>query len=472
MYRAISLRANALAKLPRHWYAVKGGEEIEEDDKRLALLGNMNDLLWRCEASLIVSGAAYVQKLDAQTKRSRWLMTSTIETDIDRATGVLRFRRMADRAYDLTPDQLCYIWLPSPFVEIGPGPGPLQVALEDAGLARNMARALSAYFERGMIGPQVIYSEDNAGSMTPGQRDDLKAWLQKVFAGVQRAFQMEVANKKLGKLDLSARIKDSLPDGFQEAASKTIVKDLGVPYSLVFSDAANYATANQDWLNLYDLTVIPDAQRIVSTLNEQFFVPNLGLELYLAPEEMPIYQEDEAQRATALSSLINSGTPPDVAMDILGYDLGEEDEARIRLKALMDAGATYDNARAYILEDADPNEIQRVTRVLDLFAPRLKPVLPVTPIQQLAQLPVAPEQPPTEDISAEMPQDATKADLLKWQTKAIKRLKSGRGAACEFESEAIADSLRGAIAGALETAETPEAVKSIFHQVIEWRGYP
>jgi hypothetical protein len=175
--------------------------------------------------------------------------------------------------------------------------------------------------------------------------------------------------------------------------------------------------------------------------------------------------------AQGFGNMIAGGVPVDIAMDSMGYDLDEEDNARIRLLSLMKEGATYDAARVYILADANPLEIERVSKVLDLFKPEPKPTpVPPTPVEQLYNAPQAPAQPPVETPpSADTPM---KADLFKWQTKALKRLKGGKPAACEFDSDHIPDSLAGAIAGALDAAQTVEEVKSAFNDALVWSQYP
>jgi HK97 family phage portal protein len=70
------------------------------------------------------------------------------------------------------------------------------------------------------------------------------------------------------------------------------------------------------------------------------------------------------------------------------------------------------------------------------------------------------------------PKSDLKADLHRWQRKSIKRVKAGRAALCEFESEFIPDSLSEAIKGALETTTTAPAVHGLFEGVIVWEGYP
>jgi len=62
-------------------------------------------------------------------------------------------------------------------------------------------------------------------------------------------------------------------------------------------------------------------------------------------------------------------------------------------------------------------------------------------------------------------------ELRKWQKMAEKRVKEGKELR-EFETSVIEPSLHGAISGALESAKTVSDVKKVFDSVIAWRGYP
>jgi hypothetical protein len=77
---------------------------------------------------------------------------------------------------------------------------------------------------------------------------------------------------------------------------------LGVPQTLLFSNAANYATAMADRLNLYDETIIPQCDLIEEVLNDQLLKP-LGLRLEFQPKRLEVYQESEVQKADALTKL-------------------------------------------------------------------------------------------------------------------------------------------------------------------------
>lgn len=89
---------------------------------------------------------------------------------------------------------------------------------------------------------------------------------------------------------------------------------------MVLSNASNYAVSQQDVLNLYNQTIIPDSQQIERQLNNQLFQP-LGLQFSFRPQELSVFQEDEEQRSASLQQLVASGVPLGVAMEMLGFTL-------------------------------------------------------------------------------------------------------------------------------------------------------
>lgn len=81
---------------------------------------------------------------------------------------------------------------------------------------------------------------------------------------------------------------------------------------------------------------------------------------------------------------------------------------------------------------------------------------------------------PTDTFVAPAPQADTslRAELLRWQRKAWKRVKGGQDAACDFESDVIPPTLNAAIQGALEAAQDRAAITGIFDNAMTWGAYP
>jgi len=122
-------------------------------------------------------------------------------------------------------------------------------------------------------------------------------------------------------------------------ARDDIAAALGIPRTMLFSDAATNATAGEDRLSFYNETVVPNAGIIAEAFNEQVFSA-LKLRLEFRPEALDVYQEDENDRASALQALTTAGVELALAMQILGFELpadytyekmkAQEEERRIR----------------------------------------------------------------------------------------------------------------------------------------------
>lgn len=454
MRRAVALRSNAIAEMPRHWYSTSDGSEIQEDD--LPWAGDFSDMLWRLESSLCVAGAAYLYRVLAGQKLTslRWFASSTITLKANSETGALLFERTIDSRKDVyTADQVAYVWQPDPFVEIGPGIAPAATALINAGVIQSIAQYSSAFFERGAISPTILTF---SGNPPKDERDRLKTWWKRVVTGMRNAFTTEVLiGGGIEVKTLGAPTKDLAMPELSKQHKEDLATAMGIPYSMLFSDAANYATAQQDVKSFYDATALPQANIIQTALNDQLFAP-LGVELYFAPEELPVYQDDESDRATSLSALVAAGMPLDVALDTLGYDLDDEYETRIRYAALSGSGMSYDAARAIILAEEEQPIAPAILAVLEALRPA--PVVVTTPAPTFSPPDTTAPQP-----APVMPmRSALAVDLGKWERKATKALSAGKPAAVSFDSEAISPALAAAIGGALEGATDADAVRRVF----------
>lgn len=459
--RGLSLRANAVASCPRHYYKANG-EEVTESNVRF--LDGWQRTLKLIELSLCVSSAFYLYRVMMGGRLSglRWLKSGTIFPKIT-AENALTFERRinggAPKTY--TPEQLVYGWDADPFREIGPGGSVLDTVLVNAGVVGGINTHAKSFFERGAINPQLLQIE---GPIGPDEQERFKVWWKQIVAGVRNAFASEVLRFKVNKIDLSAPTKDLGMPELGKVQKEDIATGLGIPYSLLFSDAANYATAQQDEANFWNLTIKPQLSFIQNELNEQVFKAQ-GLELYFAPEEMSLFQEDEAKRSASLSGLVAAGMPLDIAMESLGYEPSPVDEARIRLNVLLKEGLAYEAARTIVNFDEELAKNAQAQQALELFRPvKAEPVpppdltkVPVSASQSANIAPPAPSDGPVQPIRS-----AVSVDLGKWERKAVKALAAGKPAAVTFDSEAITPSLAAAIGGALESATDADAVRRVF----------
>jgi len=202
---------------------------------------------------------------------------------------------------------------------------------------------------------------------------------------------------------------------------------------LLLANAANYATAQADRRNFYELTIIPEADLVARTINEQLLTA-MGLALVFRPEAMSIFQADEAQRASAFSSYTSGGLKPSIAAQLLGITLPE--------------GVEY--------ADLDPEPVA--------MAPAANEVPAATPENEGDDAPVDDK----DDDDEEKAKEAKRLELERFRRWAAKRASPD---VAKFVSELLSDDdKRRALhwhADAEGTTETSE-VKAT--PVIDWLG--
>ena len=236
-------------------------------------------------------------------------------------------------------------------------------------------------------------------------------WFKRSATTIKNAFR--VVGMRTGSITattLTPPLKDLAFTELDKIAKKNIAMAFGIKQTLLDSEAANYATAQEDRLSFYEDTIKPRARMFEDTLNTRLLARD-GMRLEFKFEELDIFQEDEVDRAELLNKLVLAGIPIELALDLAGYTLTDEQMA-------------MQNVHQEQLDEREPEQV-----------------------------------------------DEQEAELRRWQRMAEKRIKEGKGLR-EFETSIIEPSLHGAISGALESAKSVEDVRRVFDQVIAWRGYP
>ena len=438
MFRGVDILANAAANVP---FAIYRGEtEVDTSDdyqNATASLPNLKALIGLVEAALTIWGYAYCKKdknaFGFQAGLRYWLPTS-ITYKINSKTGIPTFTRTVDgtpTAY--TADDIMYFWKRDPFVEIGPpSTSPAKSAAAAAGVLFNADKFAAAFFERGAIKVTLLTTKN----IQPSERSRLKTWWGKLAKGTDSAWSSDIVNADAVTPVVIGEGLESLENNtLTESKRIDIAAGLGVPYTILFSGSASGigggGVSEEDTKRLYDISVLPNCEFIAEVINAQY-LEALGYRLVFKPQEMDIYQEDENDRAASLSQIIAALQSPEefvIASAILGYDIADDIMAQIQ---------------ALITQKQENREIMAA--------------LPVARYEEEE------EQPP------EPPDNQRAIDLDKWRTKALKRVKAGRDAACPFDSKHIAPVTKAAIMGALEGATTEEQVKAIFSD--PFAGYP
>lgn len=436
--RAVTIRCNSIAALPFDIVRVRDGEIVDSSEDYQNITGwwdSPGDTLSQVEAALCVWNTAYLLNEGRALPVLRYLYPPSIVPDIDKETGqIKKFDRAVDgRMIPLRPEQVVHFWQFDPWIEAGPPKhSPVQAALAACGVLHNLDLFAAAFWARGAIKATILTVPQGTAKE---EKDRLKTWWQTVLAGIKNAFNAHVLNADaVTATVIGEGVKELENTGLSDKEQRNVATAMGMPYTLLFSDAASYATAEIDQRQLYQHTVIPDALFIVRVLNARVLKP-LGLSLRLAPERLEVFQEDETQRAGALAQLTTALADPasEVALQVLGYDLSDEQWELLR--------------GLWTKKNSAP------------VPPALAPFTGMPQEEIDARNEAAEAEDTGEDVGAE---------LRAWQKKAIARIKAGRPV--NFTAEHIPPNLAGAIAGALEEAGNTADVKAIFENV--WQNYP
>lgn len=329
LYRCVDVRAGAVANMP--WEIRQGKTVIMTPDdpapERYQWLAALPGLLYRTEAAVALTGRAYWfrERNLLRTLNVRWLRPDSVRPVIDRE-GLQGFtRRVGSADIDLEPADLVYFWLPDPFVEIGPAEHyPGKAALKAAGVLQSMDDFLRGYFDRGLIKATLLKYTTPVAS-EEGKR--VKEWWNRVARGLKNAFAAEVVRGDFEPLTVGEGLKELQNTALTVEQRESICTAMGVPQSKVTANAANYATKQGDDLSFIQDTIAPECRWIAAIINEQLLGP-MGLQLVFMPDALSIMQEDEAQRAQSLKTLVEAGMSLEMAVEILGYDLPEGMELR------------------------------------------------------------------------------------------------------------------------------------------------
>jgi phage portal protein BeeE len=128
----------------------------------------------------------------------------------------------------------------------------------------------------------------------------------------------------LSAQEVGSDLSDLHSDVITRDAREAIASSLGVPHSLVMSNAANYATAKSDQLAFMANTVVPQARLLAHAINHQLLMP-LGYHLQFEPHKTEVMQQSELEKAQAIALVVGGPVlSVDEGRELLGYEpMGE-----------------------------------------------------------------------------------------------------------------------------------------------------
>ena len=329
LYRGVTMRADAVASMPFSIYSGENEVDTSADYQNVVgWLPNPKHTFKLMEMSATLLGSAYLFNVrnNAVSLDLKYLNPLTIKPIIDEKEGLTGFKRTLTRTVVYEVEDIIYFWLEDPYIEIGePDISPAKAALMASGVLANVDEFVAAFFKRGAIKATVL----GVPVGTPeGAKTELQTWWNKAISGINNAFAAKVINADAIEATTIGEGVDELQDTDLTAEKREdIATALGVPQTILFSNAANYATAKQDDLHFYDKTIVPECNFFQYALNEQVFEP-AGYRLQFTPEVLDIFQEDENERAQAFTHLAPH-LPVDVVLRVLGFELTDEDWASV-----------------------------------------------------------------------------------------------------------------------------------------------
>jgi HK97 family phage portal protein len=320
LFRSVDVRARAVSGLPWALYRERDGADVRRDPLYRGLTHGMRLRLYETEAALCLYGASYWLKEANRMGRNlslRWVLPSSVLPSYDTQYGLVGFERYFGGGKQvLDREDMVYIWQPSLSAEVGPGVAPAQVALAAAGVLYNLDRFADGFFRRGAIKATLLSVE---GNPSRAELDRLESWWRRLVSGVRRAWETIAIRSTVKPVVIGDGLKDTVNEVLTQQRREDVCAALGVPHSLISADAANYATSQQDTLNFYQQTVVPQSLLIEEAVNEQVMEP-AGLRLQFHPERLEVFQAAEMQKAAAVARLV--GQPVltvDEARQMLGY---------------------------------------------------------------------------------------------------------------------------------------------------------
>lgn len=431
--RAVDMTATAGASLPFD-ITNEAGDIIDTSADWQNKVGGMGDpqrLLYLLFSSLC-GGAAYLipQRTPKFIFDLQYVVPHSITPQIYRE-GLQYF----DRASELgvvekyNPNEIIYFWLPDSDVEIGAARNtPLSNAITDAELILNSTNTMKIYGERGFVPLTLLGAK---GMPDSAERQKAEGFFDRLLKGGFDVLAKIINSDALSIIRLGAGFEE-LKGAYVEIkreSSESIAKSFGIPSAMFMSDnafASEFDALTRQWYMTSRFRSI--YQCVEGVFNTQL-LKQYKLKWTFHLDELDIFQEDESARAASLSSLVSAiDVNPKIAklgMDILGYDMTEEESASLD-KIIADKKA----------------DKEKVNEQMD------KPKQEVPDMQ---------EPNPAVNLST----DEIK-DLALWHTKSIAWFKKGKVGFVDWENKNLREEVAAPIRVKLVAANSEESITKAF----------
>ena len=426
IYRAVRLRCNSLAQVPVYVY--ESGSEKLLDEYPFEDSLPLSDWLWLQEAAILLKGGSCTliqRNAYSRTKGLRWLNPFTIEIDV--RSGRPRFsQRVNGQRYPTqkefwTEAEIIFLREFSPIDDLGFGVSACEVATKNAKMMDYITRFASNFFEYGAM-PITVASIP--GNPQPAERERFETKLKSMISGVKNAFRVLATTGEVKWQTLTPELDTLALEQLDIHAVNNIAWAFDIPKTLLSSDSANFATAGVEYRNFVAHTISARTKFYESKINR--FLKDFGCRIEFAIEELSEMQMDEANRAASVKALVDSGVPLEAALDILGYDLSDEAEKKVK--------------------EAEKKKEERANKPVPTNG---------------AVVPINGQGTRTDGMRESVP-PMKALDLRRWEVKALNALSNGKSPAVQFVSNVIENEEMATISARLLVAQTEAEVKGVF----------
>jgi hypothetical protein len=313
LYRAIHLRAGAVARVP---FALRrsgrGPREVKKDTTLYRQVqAVLRDALFLVEADLCMFGAAYWRIETNGVGRNatiRRYLPSTITPQWDAMGNVVSFkRRINGKEMSVPAEEMVWWWEPNFTAETGPGPGPVQVALRNAGVLFNLDLFADTYFSRGAVKQTAFFvGGQGVGGMPqvvpPEEAKKIEHWWSRTVRGVASSWRAMVMRYGIQPFQFGTDPKDIAAPELTEINERHIAVAFGIPVSLLNSQASTYASAAVDDFHFYDKLIMPRYASLMSGI--QRFLDFWQVTLEPQPHLLEAYQSYQLEQSKAIAPLV------------------------------------------------------------------------------------------------------------------------------------------------------------------------
>lgn len=307
-YRCISLRGKRLAAVPLlvkshddqypDRFGMMHDEPVSRTVRQHVLqrwVGPGSTRVWRTlEYDMCIWGRGFI--LPTQRGLFR-LNPSTIEVIKSPEDGIDGFRQVIDGniVAEWEPKDLIYFYDYDPTDDVG-SISPLAWALSQVGAEVSVGEFVNGFFANDAT-PAGLLSSDQP--LKPTDIDNTMKWWNKLFGGIGNAGKIGIVGGGLKFQQISSSMEDLAIPALRLEIRRDVCAAFGVPMTIALADeAANFATAGQQYVAFYTETILPELDLIIDTLNEQL-VPRFDkrgtLKIEADTTKIKPLQEDSAE---------------------------------------------------------------------------------------------------------------------------------------------------------------------------------